>query len=772
MNRRIYIYVLMICFCLQLGVVQKISAQTNNEFSEQYRPQFHFTPEQNWMNDPNGLVFHDGQYHLFFQYNPYGDQWGNMSWGHAVSHDLLHWEHRGVAIPVENGMQAWSGSAVVDHNNTSGFGSIGNPPIVAIYTGHVHGQPQVQNLAYSTDNGENWTIYEGNPVLDIGNYDFRDPKVFWHEDSGRWVMAVARAVDRVIDFYGSNDLKDWELLSSFGPAGSIDGVWECPELFELPVDGDPNNTKWVLQVDVTSAAPAGGSGAQYFIGDFDGETFTSGQAEVVPEGDVFDDFERNHHGDWEVTGESFGSGPVRGTLPDQQPVIGFIGERLINSYHNGDGTVGKMVSPAFAIENHYINFLIGGGNHPGEVGMDLIVDGEVIHSSTGRNSENLDWRAWNVSEYLGEQAHFEIYDFHTGGWGHILIDHIMFSDEPAAERIDFANWVDYGPDFYATQSWSDIQEDDGRRIWIAWMSNWMYAGAIPTSPWRGAMSIPREVGLTLRNGEVVLKQKPIKELETLRDEHTTVVDRPVTGSFSISELGEWKSNTVEIKADIDVGDAREIGIRFDYGDGNIVRAAYNRFRNEMIFDRTRSGNTGFHGDFGSTHTVPFNLEGDNLTLHLLLDQSSLELFADDGTVVFTGQIFPPDTDPEILFYATNGTAHIERLDVWNLSSVWDELKVSTAENYETPRDIELKQNYPNPFNPTTVIQFHLPQMSEVQLEIFNVSGQRVAIIHSGNLPAGRHEMNWNVNDGHASGLYFYRLTAGDQQKTKKMMLIK
>jgi sucrose-6-phosphate hydrolase SacC (GH32 family) len=177
--------------------------------AEPMRPAFHFTAEKNWLNDPNGLVFHDGEWHLFYQFNPFGDTWGHMSWGHAVSRDLLTWEHLPVAIPEKDGIMAFSGSAVVDHANTSGFGTKDNPPMVAIYTGHRDGR-QDQRLAYSTDKGRTWTMHAGNPVLDIGKADFRDPKVFWHAPIKRWVMVVALPVDRKVSFYASADLKKWD----------------------------------------------------------------------------------------------------------------------------------------------------------------------------------------------------------------------------------------------------------------------------------------------------------------------------------------------------------------------------------------------------------------------------------------------------------------------------------------------------------------------------------------------------------------------------------
>lgn len=251
--------------------------QRPDYMNEELRPQFHFSPEINWMNDPNGLVWHNGEYHLFHQYNPAGNSWGHMSWGHAVSSDLTHWNHLPLAIPEANGVMAFSGCCVVDHQNSSGFGSGQQPPMVAIYTGHGRGR-QVQNLAYSNDDGRTWTQYADNPVLDIGKSDFRDPKVFWHEATERWVMVVSLAVEKVLVFYGSEDLKTWHELSRFGPAGVLNKPnWECPDLFELPVEGEAGKSLWVLEVDMGSGSVAGGSGGEYFVGTFDGTQFRSQQ---------------------------------------------------------------------------------------------------------------------------------------------------------------------------------------------------------------------------------------------------------------------------------------------------------------------------------------------------------------------------------------------------------------------------------------------------------------------------------------------------------------
>ena len=178
------------------------------------RPVLHFTPEKNWINDPNGLIWLDGEYHLFYQHNPLGDQWGHMSWGHAVSKDLLAWEHLAIAIPEADGVMAFSGTSVFDRNNTSGFAADGRQALVAVYTGHdERAKRQHQNLAFSTDRGRTWTKYAGNPVLDLGVENFRDPKVFWHHPTSRWIMVVALANDRKALFYSSHDLKKWTKLS-------------------------------------------------------------------------------------------------------------------------------------------------------------------------------------------------------------------------------------------------------------------------------------------------------------------------------------------------------------------------------------------------------------------------------------------------------------------------------------------------------------------------------------------------------------------------------
>ena len=227
------------------------------EIDNEYRPKFHFTPAKNWMNDPNGLVWHKGEYHLFFQYNPFGTTWGHMSWGHAVSTDLIHWEELPVAIPEEEDGSIFSGSAI----------SVGDE-IIAIYT-RDKDKHQVQCIATSKDNGRTFLKYEGNPVLDLGMEHFRDPKVFRHND--RWIMVVVKAQQFTVCIYSSDDLKSWNLESEFGNVGATGGQWECPDLFPLTIDGEE---VWVMIVSLSPGGIKNTSGTQYFVGDFDGTTFT------------------------------------------------------------------------------------------------------------------------------------------------------------------------------------------------------------------------------------------------------------------------------------------------------------------------------------------------------------------------------------------------------------------------------------------------------------------------------------------------------------------
>ena len=476
-------------------------------YQEPLRPQFHFTPASNFMNDPNGLVYYKGEYHLFYQHNPFGQTWGHMSWGHAVSRDLLHWEHLPVALREEGGVMIFSGSAVVDRENSSGFCQADGADrscLVAIYTGHGLGK-QTQNLAYSNDRGRTWTKYAGNPVIDLGLKDFRDPKVFWHEPTRRWVMVTVLADQHKVRFFGSADLKRWERLSDFGPAGATGGVWECPDLFALPVDGDPARTKWVLDVDINPGGIAGGSGGQYFIGRFDGTTFVN-------------------------------------------------------------------------------------DNPPG---------------------------------------------------------HTM--------------WVDYGKDFYATISFADLPESDGRRIWMAWISNWLYANQEPTVIWRGAQSVPRALSLRQLPDGIRLVQAPVAELTTLR---TTAAPAVVADRVELP-------GSAEIEIEITRGNWREAGIRLANAAGEEVVFGVTSKPLEVFVDRRRSRRRSFHKDYPGRHAGPVRWRDDKITLRVFFDRSVVEIFANDGETVLTERVYP--TQPldrlELLPAKNEGrTATSARL--WTLRSVW------------------------------------------------------------------------------------------------------
>ncbi len=268
-------------FCNNLALANNYDASNKETL---WRPVYHFAPQWGWMNDPNGMVYKDGEYHLFYQYNPYGSRWGNMNWGHAISRDLVSWEHMPVAISPDGLGTIFSGSAVVDKDNTAGFGA---NAIVAFYT--QASARQMQSIAYSTDNGRTFKKYAGNPVLTGDVADFRDPKVSWHEGTHKWILTLA--VGQEIRFYSSPNLKDWTYESNFGEGqGNHGGVWECPDLFELPVAGT-SQKKWVLIVNINPGGPFGGSATQYFVGSFDGHKFVN----ESPKATKWMDFGKDHY---------------------------------------------------------------------------------------------------------------------------------------------------------------------------------------------------------------------------------------------------------------------------------------------------------------------------------------------------------------------------------------------------------------------------------------------------------------------------------------------
>ncbi|TVR29266.1 MAG: glycoside hydrolase family 32 protein [Balneolaceae bacterium] len=491
-------------------------------FQERYRPQYHYTPRINWMNDPNGLVYYEGKYHLFHQYNPFGNTWGYMSWNHAVSEDLVHWEHRPVAIPYgkEEEEGIFSGGALVDHNNTSGFGDGTRAPLIAVYTSH-YTRPdgstwQAQSLAYSIDGGETFTKYEGNPVLEYEDPDFRDPNVMWDEKTEQWVMVVALPQQHKVQFYASDNLKEWEFLSDFGPAGAVGGIWECPDLFPLAVDGDPNNIRWVLHVDMNPGAIAGGSGSQYFIGEWTGTEF---------------------------------------------------------------------------------------------IADETISDGEVI-------------------------------------------------------------WGDYGTDFYAAITWTDIPEEDGRRMWVGWMNNWNYANEIPTHPWRSAMSIPRSIHLITIDDEIKVIQRPVEELQVLRDSHVSLNNSEISGARSLAGEG-ISGKAYEILVELDPGDSETVGLKLRAGDDEETLVGYDAVNGTVFVDRTHSGQDDFNDGFAQRNDAPARLIDGKVKLHIFVDWSSVEVFVNDGEAVITNRIFPDPESSDVILFSEGGNAGLAGLDFWSLKSIWN-----------------------------------------------------------------------------------------------------
>ena len=645
-------------------------------YSEPFRPQFHFTPQSNWMNDPNGLVYYEGEYHLFYQYNPFGNTWGHMSWGHAVSPDMVHWKHLPLALPEADGVMIFSGSAVVDWNNTSGFGRDGKPPLIAIYTGyHPSDNFQFECIAYSNDRGRTWTKYAGNPVINIRSTDFRDPKVQWYEPTKSWIMTVSLSAQHKVCFYGSPNLKDWTLLSEFGPAGGTSGVWECPDLFELPVQGTQEK-RWVLAVNMNPGSIAGGSGGQYFIGQFDGTNFTADPDSLLkpipafaPPGRVIADFEGADYGDWKVTGDAFGPGPAQGRLADQNPVDGYLGHGFVNSYFHGDVSTGTLTSPAFEVTQPYLNFLMGGGSQKA-TRMDLLVDGKVVRTASGLDTEHLDWQSWDVRDLQHQNAVLQIVDNATGGWGHINVDQIMLADQPAHPASAAALWFDYGPDYYAAVSWGDIPKTDGRRLWLGWMSNWEYGGDVPTFPWRSAMSIPREVGLRQTPEGIRLVQKPAREMHSLRSAQFKFAGGDVKAANEWLQQNQIQGNQLEFEVTLAPAGSGVEGLKVFKSANQETVIGVDRDRGVVFVDRTRSGNVDFNPKFPGRYDAPLLDPQGAVKLHVYVDACSVEVFVNDGEKVFTVLAFPAADSRGVEYFGPDSPGAVEALQVWKLKSIW------------------------------------------------------------------------------------------------------
>ncbi|WP_317195499.1 GH32 C-terminal domain-containing protein [Rufibacter psychrotolerans] len=713
------------CVGLAASLGFRASAQSTS-YNEPYRPQYHFSPKANWINDPCGMVYLDGEYHLMYQYNPFGTQWGSMSWGHAVSRDLVHWEELPVALYPDAQGQIFSGGAVIDHHNTAGFGA---GAMVAIYTSA--GDKQKQSIAYSLNKGRTWRKYTGNPVLpNRGVADFRDPQVFWHEKSGKWIMTLAVA-DR-IEFYSSPDLKNWGFESSFGQTvGAHGGVWECPDLFRLTVAGQAEPV-WVLMVSINPGSPSGGSGTQYFLGNFDGSRFTLteefrellNQETPLPEGVLFEDFEESNYSAWAVTGTAFGAKPAAGTLPGQQVVTGYRGRQLVNSYLNGDGATGKLTSPAFTIQHEVINLLVGGGNHPGGAEVRLLVDGQVVASSTGQNEEKLRWKAWNVNDFIGKQAFIEIVDEVTGSWGHLNVDHIYFSDTIIEGETREALWTDYGPDFYAGRSWENQPQGTYERVWLAWMNNWSYAGNLPTSTWRGSMSLPRALALRRNgDGQVRLYQTPVQEVEKLRAAPAPVSfqNQSITGSNQQLAAHAIAGTRYEVQFVLVPGNTTaKTGIQVRKGGQEVTEIGYDPETNAIYLDRSKSG-VHFSGGYAQVFYAPLEKKEQELRFRIFVDESSVEVFVNDGALVQTARIFPSAQATGLSFFGAE-EVRVKSFNFWPMGSIWQKDPLQAEEENPLAAAIQV---YPNPSQGTFRIRSRQPIEA---VEFITLSGQRLPIV--------------------------------------------
>ena len=318
------------------------------------------------------------------------------------------------------------------------------------------------------------------------------------------------------------------------------------------------------------------------------------------------------------------------------------------------------------LADHFVLSDIAAKIRSDETAVNLLVDGQVVRSTAGKESEALDWASWNVQDLRGKDAQIQIVDRNSGGWGHVLADQFTFADAPAQTVEQRSSWMDYGKDFYAAVTWNDVP--DGRRIAIGWMNNWNYAGAIPTDPWRSAMSVPRELALQTINGQAQLVQRPVRELRSLRggrsftQHHRTIPQ----GTTTLPVRGK----ALEIKADLRVGSAKQAGLKVRTGNGEETVIGYDAQTDELYVDRTRSGRVDFSRDFPGVQRAPLTARHGKVHLRILVDWSSVEVFADGGRRVITDQVFPDASSDGVELFADGGSATLDSLKVRQLRSSW------------------------------------------------------------------------------------------------------
>jgi len=475
------------------------------------------------MNDPNGLVFFEGEYHLFYQYYPDAKVWGPMHWGHAISTDLVHWQHLPIALYPDSLGYIFSGSAVIDYKNTSGLGKPEKPAMIAIYCYHSpvlekagKNNFQTQGMAFSLDKGRTWTKYSGNPIVpNLGIRDFRDPKVSWNGEINKWIMTLAAG--DCVRFYSSDDLKKWSFESEFGKTfGAHGGVWECPDLIKMPVKGSNGESKWVLLVSINPGGPNGGSATQYFTGNFDGHQFT--------------------------------------------------------------------------------------------------VDNEKIR------------------------------------------------------------WIDTGKDNYAGVTFSGIPENDGRFILIGWMSNWQYATNVPTSPWRSAMTFPRQMTLVREEGEYALISNPVEEIEQLRERKVTISQFIASKKKDLTKEVPFGLATIEIIADFSLpqsGTTSEFGFNLSNSKGENIEIGYNCQTKKFLINRINTGDSEFSRDFKGIHYSDEAVPGKTISMHLIVDVASVELFGQSGKIVMTDIFFPNEVFNNLSVYSKVGSVECKSVTLYKLNNIWN-----------------------------------------------------------------------------------------------------
>lgn len=482
----------------------KLSDTFDSSNRETYRPVYHHTPVYGWMNDPNGMFYKDGVYHLYFQYNPYGSMWGNMTWGHSTSTDLTHWTYEGTAIVPDAWGAIFSGSCVVDKDNTAGFGK---GAVVAFYTSAKStpwGDVQSQSMAYSLDNGKTFIKYEHNPILTSTERDFRDPKVFWYAPGKHWVMMLA--VGQEMQIYSSGNLKEWKKESSFGAMqGAHGGVWECPDLVEVAVEGSKEK-KWVLICNLNPGGPFGGSAAQYFVGSFDGKKFVN--------------------------------------------------------------------------------------------------------------------------------------------------------ESPTQTK-----WLDWGKDNYATVTWSNAPA--GRCIALGWMSNWQYANNVPTTQYRSANTLARDLTLYRAGGELYLKSKPSPEIKKARAEEKKISTFEVKGNYEVASLLADNKGAYEIEMTIENKGTSKIDFSLMNEKGEKVAMYYDVVRKQFVMDRSASGIVGFSRDFPAVTVAPVR-NTDQIHLRLFIDRSSVEAFGEEGEYVMTNLVFPAEPYNRMVFSSDKGSYIVKSMNVYRL----------------------------------------------------------------------------------------------------------